>query len=68
MMMFFFGMVTMAAVFFAATTVWLLQHGRKPPDRTRAKSKRDMERQLSNLLRYNGSEKGQEAEDDGVDD
>lgn len=67
MMMFIFGMVTMAAIFFAATTLWLLRHGKKPPDGRRSK-KQDMERQLSNLLRYNGTSKGQEEKHDGADD
>jgi hypothetical protein len=62
---FAFGAVSMAALFLAGITVMLLVRGRKPPDRDR---RQDFERQFGNLMRYDGSSRGQkEREDDGDD-
>lgn len=62
---FAFGAVSMAALFLAGITVMLLVRERKPPDRDR---RQDFERQFGNLMRYDGSSRGQkEREDDGDD-
>ena len=60
---FVLGLLTAAVLGLAVLVAALLLRGRKPPDRKRAK---DFERQLGNLLRYDGTGKNQkEADDDG---
>lgn len=61
---FAFGAVSMAAVFLAGITVVLLVRGRKPPDR---KKQNDFARQFGNLMRYDGTSRGQEGGDDESD-
>lgn len=62
---FAFGAVSMAALFLAGITVVLLVRGRKPPSRKR---KEDFARQFGNLMRYDGSSRGQEERKDDGDD
>ena len=60
---FMLGLLTTVVLGLAALVAVLLLRERKPPDRKRAN---DFERQLGNLLRYDGTGKNQkEADDDG---
>lgn len=63
---FAFGAVTMAALFLAGITVVLLVRGRKPPDRKTNRA--DFERQFGNLMRYDGTGRGQKERDEDGDD